>query len=76
MKRQWHVLQLLLEYSMSIQVQVPAALCALHNFIHRHDPDSDALDQDNYDNSDCIIDDGEDGVAHGELGEGPADAAE
>ena len=36
----WHFHMLLLapEYDMDIQARVPPALCALHNFIHQHDP--------------------------------------
>jgi hypothetical protein len=72
MKRQWRVLQLLPEYSMFVQARIPAALCALHNFIHRHDPDMfDAL----YDGQ-LLEHDGIDDVALGELGDGPADAVE
>jgi hypothetical protein len=72
MKRQWRVLQLPPEYSMFVQARIPAALCALHNFIHRHDPDMfDAL----YDGQ-LLEHDGIDDVALGELGDGPADAAE
>jgi len=72
MKRQWRILQLPPEYSMAIQARLPAALCALHNFIHRHNPDLfDRL----YDGQ-ILEHDGIDDVALGELGDGPADAAE
>lgn len=38
LKRRFRILILPPEYDMGIQVRVPAALCALHNFIRRHDP--------------------------------------
>ena len=34
----FHILLLVPEYDMDMQVKVPPALCALHNFIHQHDP--------------------------------------
>ena len=36
-KRQWHILNLPPEYSMDVQARIPAALCALHNFINHFD---------------------------------------
>ncbi|KAG2340043.1 hypothetical protein BDR05DRAFT_890552, partial [Suillus weaverae] len=39
MKHQWCILQIPLEYSMEVQVVIPMALCALHNFIHEEDPE-------------------------------------
>ena len=33
------ILLLAPEYSMEIQAQIPAALCAINNFIHTHDTD-------------------------------------
>jgi hypothetical protein len=72
LKRQWRILQLLPEYAMDIQARVPDALCALHNFIRRYDPDifdeeyaEDMLDYDH-----------EEGGELNELGDGPADAPE
>ena len=54
MKCRFQILLLALEYSLEIQAQIPAALAAIHNFIHSHDPD-------NYEphtaNSDTIHDD-------------------
>lgn len=38
MKRRFRILVLPPEYSMEIQARIPAALCALHNFIRRYDP--------------------------------------
>ncbi|KDQ55058.1 hypothetical protein JAAARDRAFT_134355, partial [Jaapia argillacea MUCL 33604] len=71
MKWQWRILVLPPEYGMDIQTRIPAALCAIHNFIRRFDPDyidankfqGDLLDEDN-------------DVAWGDLAEGPANAAE
>src|ERR1700677_2755546 len=37
-KHCFRILQLAPEHSMDIQARIPAALCALHNFIHFHDP--------------------------------------
>ena len=39
LKRRFQILKLAPEYSMDIQNRLPAALCALHNFIKIHDPD-------------------------------------
>jgi hypothetical protein len=38
LKRRFRILILPPEYDMGIQARIPAALCALHNFIRRHDP--------------------------------------
>lgn len=38
LKRHFHILLLAPEYDLDIQAQVPMALCAIHNFIHKHDP--------------------------------------
>jgi hypothetical protein len=38
LKRRFRILVLPPEYSMEIQARIPAALCALHNFIRRSDP--------------------------------------
>jgi hypothetical protein len=75
MKRQWRILQIPPEYSMDVQARIPAALCALHNFVHRQDPD--IFDQEY--NGQLLEHDGIDDVAlgfPGELGDGPADPAE
>jgi hypothetical protein len=37
-KRRFRILLLAPEYAMDIQARIPAALCALHNFIRFHDP--------------------------------------
>ena len=70
MKRQWRILQIPPEYSMEVQACLPAALCALHNFICKHDPDM-------FDHEfDGVPLDDEFDIARGELGDGPADPAE
>ena len=38
LKRRFRILLLAPEYSLEIQARIPAALCALHNFIRKHDP--------------------------------------
>jgi hypothetical protein len=68
-KCQWHILQLPPEYSMEVQACIPAALCALHNFICRSDTAVFDIDDD-YE----VF--GGDGGDVGELAEGPADKAE
>ena len=40
LKRQWHILDSPPEYNMHIQARVPAALCAVHNFIQHFDADT------------------------------------
>ena len=52
LKRCFRILQLPTEYSIKIQARIPTALCAVYNFIHRHEApggsDADELsDQDN-----------------------------
>ena len=39
LKRQFHILTLVPEFDMEIQARLLPALCALHNFILRYDPD-------------------------------------
>lgn len=73
-KRQWRVLQQPVEYSMDVQARVPAALCALHNFIHRRNPG--IYDEELQDQQWARRVEGEEDVAYGELADGPADAAE
>ena len=41
LKRRFRILLLAPEYDMDIQSRLPAALCALHNFIRTHDPDDE-----------------------------------
>jgi hypothetical protein len=37
MKHRFRILRLAPEYTLDMQVQIPAALCAIHNFIREHD---------------------------------------
>jgi hypothetical protein len=41
LKRRFRILLLAPEYSLQIQARIPAALCAIHNFIAIHDPADD-----------------------------------
>jgi hypothetical protein len=41
LKRHFRILLLSPEYSMEIQARIPAALCAVHNFIRTHDADEE-----------------------------------
>jgi hypothetical protein len=38
LKRRFRILLIGPEYSVKFQAKIPSALCAIHNFIHRHDP--------------------------------------
>jgi hypothetical protein len=49
LKRRFRILKLAPEYRMDIQNRLPAALCALHNFIKIHDPD-DPIEMQEMDN--------------------------
>lgn len=69
MKRQWRILQIPAEYDMDIQAQIPAALCALHNFVRRYDPEDDG-------ELGGVNPPDEDVEPAGVLADGPADAAE
>lgn len=40
LKHQWPILEQPPEYNMDIQARIPAALCALHNFINHFDTDA------------------------------------
>lgn len=42
LKRRFRILLIGPEYSMEIQAQIPAALCAIHNFIRIHEPEDQA----------------------------------
>lgn len=47
-KRRFRILLVAPEYDLEIQARIPAAACALHNFIRRHDPeDTELYDIDN-----------------------------
>jgi hypothetical protein len=43
LKRRFRILLLAPEYSLQIQARIPAALCAIHNFICIHDPAEDTI---------------------------------
>ena len=72
-KHRFRVLQIPPEYNMHIQARLPLALCTIHNFIQRYDPntsfDPGLGEQD-------PADDGDQVPGGPGLGDGPADAAE
>lgn len=39
LKGRFDILQRAPQYDMEVQIRIPSALCALHNFIRRYDPD-------------------------------------
>ena len=45
LKRQFQILLLAPEYDLEIQAKIPAALCAIHNFIKEHDLDEGDLEE-------------------------------
>ena len=44
LKHKFQILQLVLEYSIDIQTQIPVALAAIYNFIHNQQPEEDGKD--------------------------------
>jgi hypothetical protein len=72
LKRRFKILQGAPEYDMDIQVLIPPALAALHNFIRQYDPDDIDLDADDPPNFQMDSDP----EFTGELGEGPATSSE
>ena len=58
LKKHFRILRLAPEYSLEVQARIPAALCAIHNFIRIHDPAEDtvlAADNDNdYDDNTAL----------------------
>jgi hypothetical protein len=38
LKKRFRILRIGPEYNLEIQARIPAALCAIHNFIQEHDP--------------------------------------
>ncbi|KIK26421.1 hypothetical protein PISMIDRAFT_95070, partial [Pisolithus microcarpus 441] len=62
-KHQWRVLNIPLEYSMDIQVRIPVALSALHNFINHFD--IEAFDDPDFDWSVLRFDEQQDEVPVG-----------
>ena len=64
---------------MDIQARVPAALCALHNFMRRHEPDALFSDLDDVEEEWNLLMDMEEEVDeefYGHLGDGLTTAAE
>ena len=45
LKQRFQILLLAPEYDLEIQARIPAALCAIHNFIKEHDPDEGGLEE-------------------------------
>ena len=43
LKRHFRILLLAPEYDLNIQARIPTALCAIHNFIRKHDPNEGEL---------------------------------
>jgi DDE superfamily endonuclease len=43
LKRRFRILLLAPEYNLDIQARIPAALCAIHNFIVIHNPDEEQI---------------------------------
>jgi hypothetical protein len=43
LKHRFRILLLAPEYSLQVQARIPAALCAIHNFISIHDPAEDTI---------------------------------
>lgn len=43
LKRRFRILLLAPEYNLDIQARIPTALCAIHNFIRKHEPDEQEL---------------------------------
>ena len=67
LKRRFRILLLPAEFSIEIQAQIPTALCAVHNFIRKHDSLEDDLDSDetgdDEEHAESIDDLGTDGAA-------------
>jgi hypothetical protein len=43
LKRRFRILLIGPEYDVKVQAQIPAALCAIHNFIRIHNPQEEAI---------------------------------
>ena len=74
-KRQWRILVIPAEYDLDVQAHIPAALCAIHNFIQMLDPDTFFMPEFQTHRLERAAEDDEATVL-GVLGEGPADVAE
>ena len=75
-KRRFHILVVPPEYDMQTQARIPAALAALHNYIHDHDPSE--VDDLLLEDDEVVVDD-RDERAHastGDLADGIAGRAE
>jgi hypothetical protein len=55
LKRCFRVLLLTPEYSLEIQARIPAALCAIHNFICIHDPIDEVMYTDDDDSNNGVV---------------------
>jgi hypothetical protein len=55
LKRRFRVLLLAPEYSLEIQARIPAALCAIHNFICIHDPIDEVMYTDDDDSNNGVV---------------------
>lgn len=76
-KRQWRILLLAPEYKMEVQARIPAALCAIHNFIQRLDPETFFTPEFQALRLEHIQEDDDgDTSGYGNLADGPVDAAE
>src|ERR1700733_3755611 len=51
LKKRFRILLIGPEYDITIQAQIPAALCAIHNFIRIHDPQEEELEDNGDTNS-------------------------
>jgi hypothetical protein len=70
-KNRFNILEQPPRYPMSVQVRIPPALCALHNFILRHDLDDVKLDLDEGEEEGVeVVDEEIDLVQFGDLGFG------
>jgi hypothetical protein len=45
LKQRFRILLIAPEYNLEIQARIPAALCAIHNFIQEHDPNDGELEE-------------------------------
>jgi hypothetical protein len=45
LKRRFRILLIAPEYNLETQARIPAALCAIHNFIQEHDPNEEEVDE-------------------------------
>lgn len=74
-KRQWRILTVPAEYDLDTQARIPAALCAIHNFIQDLDPEVFFAPEFHAHHLEQAAEDDEATVLR-VLGEGPPDGAE